>query len=149
MGKTDFNLNLAHKINDKWSAGFLLHDDFLVNKTDFNKDGFRDLPTGNQFSGVHRWQYLGDKGLMSQFGVKLLLDKRTGGEGAYDPDNDKFTTNRYGLGFDTKRYEVFGKIGYVFPQKIYKSFGFEVSAFDHNQDSYFGLRTYDARQKNF
>jgi outer membrane receptor for ferrienterochelin and colicins len=149
MGKTDFNLNLAHKINDKWSAGFLLHDDFLISKTDFNKDGFRDLPTGNQFSGVHRWQYLGDKGLMSQFGVKLLLDKKTGGEIAYNPDNDKFTTNHYGLGFDTKRYEVFGKIGYVFPEKIYKSFGFEVSAFDHNQDSYFGMRTYDARQKNF
>jgi outer membrane receptor for ferrienterochelin and colicin/copper chaperone CopZ len=148
MGKTDVNLNLAHRVNNKWSTGFLLHDDFLYNKTDFNKDGFRDLPTGNQFSGVHRWQYVGENGLMSQFGVKMLVDNRTGGELAYDPTNDKLTTHHYGLGFDTKRYEAFGKIGYVFPEKTYKSVGFEVSAFDHNQDSYFGLTTYDAKQKN-
>ena len=149
MGKTDFNLDLAHKINDKWSVGFLLHDDFLYNKTDINKDGFRDLPTGNQFSGVHRWQYLGNNGLMSQFGIKLLLDSRTGGEVDYKPQSDKLTTNHYGLGIDTKRYETFGKIGYVFPNKTYKSIGFQVSAFDHDQDSYFGLNTYAARQKNF
>jgi outer membrane receptor for ferrienterochelin and colicins len=148
MGKADVNLNLSHKINDKWSTGFLLHDDFLYNKTDFNKDGFRDLPTGNQFSGVHRWQYMGDNGLMSQFGVKALLDERTGGEVAFEPNNDKFTTNHYGLGFNIKRYEVFGKLGYVFPEKLYKSIGFEVSAFDHQQDSYFGMTTYDARQRN-
>jgi len=148
MGKTDVNLNLAHKINDKWSTGFLLHDDFLKHVQDFNNDGFRDLPTGNQFSGVHRWQYLGDKGLMSQFGIKLLVDKRTGGETAYNPEKDKFTTDHYGLGFDTKRYEAFGKIGYVFPEKMYRSIGFEISAFDHNQDSYFGMTSYDARQKN-
>ncbi|MGZ3938500.1 MAG: TonB-dependent receptor domain-containing protein [Flavisolibacter sp.] len=148
MGKTDFNLNLAHRVNDKWSTAFLLHDDFLYNKTDFNKDGFRDLPTGNQFSGVHRWQYVGDKGLMSQFGVKMLIDSKVGGQLAFDPSNDKLTTRHYGLGFDTKRYEAFGKLGYVFPDKTYKSVGFELAAFSHNQDSYFGLTTYDAKQKN-
>jgi len=148
MGKADMNLNLAHKINSKWSAGFLLHDDFLKRKQDFNKDGFRDLPTGNQFNAVHRWQYLGDKGLMSQFGVKVLFDSKTGGQTAYS-ENDKLTTNHYGLGIDTRRYEVFGKIGYVFPEKTYKSMGLQVSAVDHNHDSYFGLRTYNAKQKNF
>ena len=148
MGKTDVNLNIAHRFNDKWSAGFLLHDDFLNNKTDFNKDGFRDLPTGNQFSGIHRWQYIGEKGLMSQFGIKLLVDSRTGGEMAYNSGDDKFTTNHYGLGWNMKRYEAFGKIGYVFPEKLYKSVGFEISAFNHNQDSYFGLTSYDAKQKN-
>ncbi|MGB3153208.1 MAG: carboxypeptidase-like regulatory domain-containing protein, partial [Chitinophagaceae bacterium] len=50
MGKTDLNLILTQKIGKKWSTALLLHDNFLYNKTvDFNKDGFRDLPTGNQF----------------------------------------------------------------------------------------------------
>src|SRR5215203_2810480 len=149
MGKTDVNLNWAHKLNSKWSTGFLLHDDFLYSKQDFNKDGFRDLPTGNQFSGIHRWDYLGENGLMSQFGIKVLLDDKTGGELDYDPSTDKFSTNSYGLGIRTKRYEAFGKIGYVFPEKMHKSIGLQVSAFDHHQDSYFGLTKYDARQKNF
>ncbi|MGN6164119.1 MAG: TonB-dependent receptor domain-containing protein [Flavisolibacter sp.] len=149
MGKTDVNVNWSHKLNSKWSTGFLLHDDFLYTKADFNKDGFRDLPTGNQFNGVHRWQYMGESGLMSQFGIKVLLDDKTGGEVAYNPKEDKFSTNHYGLGIRTNRYEAFGKVGYVFPEKIYKSVGLELSAFSHQQYSYFGLTKYDARQKNF
>jgi len=79
----------------------LLHDDFLANKKlDFNKDGFRDLPTGNQFSLVDRWKYEDNKGFITQFGIKVLTDKRTGGETAFNPD-DKNTTNHYGLGINT------------------------------------------------
>lgn len=149
MGKTDVNLNWAHKLNSKWSTGLLLHNDFLYSKQDFNKDGFRDLPTGNSFSGIHRWQYMGENGLMSQFGVKILLDNKVGGQIGYHPSTDKFSTNSYGLGINTKRYEVFGKIGFVFPEKMHKSIGLQLSAFDHNQDAYFGLTKYDARQRNF
>lgn len=149
MGKTDMNLNWSHKLNSKWSTGFLLHNDFLYSKQDFNKDGFRDLPTGNQFSGVHRWQYLGEKGLMSQFGIKVLLDDKTGGELDFKPSRDKFTTLHYGLGINTQRYEAFGKLGYVFPEKMHKSIGLQLSAFDHKQDAYFGKTSYNAEQKNF
>jgi outer membrane receptor for ferrienterochelin and colicins len=149
LGKTDINLNIAHKLNSKWSTAFLLHDDFMLNKKDENGDGFREIPTGNQFSAIHRWQYLGDNGLMSHFGFKALIDDRTGGEMAFDPSKDKGTTNRYGLGIRTNRFEAFAKTGYVFPEQMYKSIGLQVSAFWHDQDSYFGLRNYNAKQNNF
>lgn len=150
FGKTDLNLNLSKKIGKKWSTGLLLHDDFIANKQlDFNKDGFRDLPTGNQFSLINRWKYDNGKGFLTQFGVKVLNDKRTGGEVGYDANTDKNTTNKYGLGINTERYEAFAKIGYVFPQKKYKSIGLQLSAIDHKQDSYFGLTTYNAKQQNF
>lgn len=149
FGKTDLNLNLSKRIGKKWSTGLLLHDDFLTNKKlDFNKDGFRDLPTGNQFSLINRWKYDNGKGFLTQFGVKVLNDKRTGGEVAYNPDTDKNTTNKYGLGINTQRYEAFAKIGYVFPGKKYKSIGLQLSAIDHKQNSYFGLTTYNAEQQN-
>ena len=150
MGKTDFNLNLNQKIRTKWSTGLLLHDDLLYNKTnDFNKDGFLDLPIGNLFSAINRWKYDDGNGFLTQFGFRFLSDSKTGGETMYDPDNDKFTTNHYGLGINIIRYEGFAKIGYVFPQKKYQSIGLQLSAFDHQQDSYFGLTAYDARQNNF
>ncbi|MFL5787461.1 MAG: cation transporter [Flavisolibacter sp.] len=149
MGKTDVNLNWAQKINSHWSTGLLLHDDFLYKKEDLNKDGFRDLPTGNQFSAIHRWQYLGENGLMSQFGFKILTDNRTGGQLNYEPSTDKFTSDSYGIGLNTKHYEVFGKTGYVFPEKMYKSIGLQLSASDHQQNSYFGFTEYNATQKNF
>lgn len=150
MGKTDLNLVLAEKVGKKWSTALLLHDDFINNKrVDFNNDGFRDLPTGNLFTAINRWKYEDEKGFLTQFGIKVLTDSRTGGEKAFDPGKDKFTTNFYGLGIDTKRYEGFAKIGYVFPEKKYKSIGLQLSAFNHRQQSYFGLTSYNARQQNF
>ena len=150
FGKTDVNLNLSQKIGKKWATGLLLHDDFLTNKKlDFNKDGFRDLPTGNQVSLIDRWKYDDGKGFLTQFGIMFLNDRRTGGETAFNATSDKNTTNHYGLGINTDRYEAFAKIGYVFPEKKYKSIGLQLSAIDHTQNSYFGLTTYDAKQQNF
>ncbi len=148
MGKTDLNLTLSQKLGDKWSTGLLLHDAFLYNKPDFNMDGFRDQPTGNLLSAVNRWKFDNQKGLMLQFGAKVLLDDKTGGEVDYTDDH-KGTTQSYGLGIKTNRYEGFAKIGYVFPGKKFKSIGLQISAFDHDQESYFGLTNYNANQKNF
>lgn len=149
QGKTDINFNFSQKISSKWSTALLLHGAFFNNKKlDFNKDGFRDLPTGNLLTAMNRWKYDDGKGFIMQFGVRVLNDKKTGGQVDFDPSTDKFTTNRYGLGIATKRYEGFSKIGYVFSGKKYKSIGLQLSAFNHQQDSYFGLTKYNAIQQN-
>jgi len=147
MGRTDLNLNLAHKINDKWSVGLLLHDNFMYNKNmNFSKNGFRDIPVGNLFSGVNRWNYENGKGTIAQFGIKYLKDDRTGGQTDFNKTTDKGTTNRYGLGFDNQRVEGFAKIGYVFPQNRLRSIGLQLSASNYKQDSYFGLTKYKSEQ---
>lgn len=147
MGKTDLNLTLSQKLNEKWSTGLLLHDAFLLNNTDMNNDGFRDQPTGNLFAAINRWKFDNSKGLMMQFGGKILLDDKTGGELNFNKSH-KGTTQFYGLGINVKRYEGFAKVGYVFPGKQFKSIGLQMSVFDHEQESYFGLTEYNANQKN-
>jgi outer membrane receptor for ferrienterochelin and colicins len=149
MGKTDINLNLSQKINAKWSTALLLHDDFLTNNMDMNNDGFRDLPTGNQINILNRWKYDNGNRFMTQFGVNILNEDRVGGQVDFDPATDKLTTNHYGLGFDIQRYEGFAKIGYIFPDKRYKSIGLQLTGVDHTQNDYFGLTKYDADQKTF
>lgn len=147
--KVDLNLNLTQAVGKHWSTTLLLHDAFLHNnKIDFNKDGFRDLPTGNLFSAVNRWSYDNHNGLITHLGVKWLEDRKTGGEVAFDPLRDKLTTNHYGLGIDIGRYEAFAKIGYMFPGEAHKSIGLQLSAFAHKQDSYFGMTTYKGKQQN-
>jgi outer membrane receptor for ferrienterochelin and colicin len=148
QGKTDLNLNVAQPIGSKWSTALLLHDAFLVNKNiDYNKDGFRDLPIGNLFTAMNRWMYDDHKGWTSQLGLSILDDKKTGGQTNFDPAK-KFADSVYGLQIDSKRAEAFGKLGYVFPGKKYQSIGLQLSAFTHEQRSYFGLNNYDADQKN-
>ena len=149
MGRSDINLNLSHNFNERWSGSLLLHDNFMYNKRmNFSHNGFRDIPVGNLFSGVNRWKYENGKGLILQFGVKFLSDDRTGGQIGFDPETDKLTENRYGLGFDIDRYEAFAKIGYVFPQQTQRSIGLQLSGSAYNQKSYFGVRTYNAEQQN-
>lgn len=149
FGKTDLNLNLTKKLGERWSVALLLHDDFLANKSrDFNNDGFRDLPYGNQFAMVNRWNYQGTQGFSTQFGIKFLDDRRTGGETSFNPSTDRHSTSRYGIGISMERYEGFAKIGYVFPGKKMKSIGLQLSSFAHRQSSYFGLTDYLANQDN-
>ncbi|HWK58029.1 MAG TPA: TonB-dependent receptor plug domain-containing protein [Parapedobacter sp.] len=149
MGRTDVNLNLSHSFNERWAGSLLLHDNFMYNKhMNFSNNGFRDAPVGNLFSGVTRWKYEDGKGFILQFGVKFLSDDRTGGEIDFNPATDKLTQDRYGLAFDIDRYEAFAKIGYVFPQHTQRSIGLQLSGTSYNQRSYFGIRTYDAKQQN-
>ncbi len=149
FGKTDLNLNYSTKLNKKWSAGLLMHYNFLTNQNiDFNNDGFRDLPTGNQFSLVNRYKFDNSKGVLIQFGIKAMKDERIGGQTIYNPARDKYTTNSYGLGINTERYEGFAKIGYVFPQKVYKSIGLQITGISHQQNAYFGFTNYNAKQES-
>lgn len=149
MGRTDVNLNLAQKLNDKWSVGLLLHDNFMYNKNmNFSNNGYRDMPVGNTFSGINRWHYENGKGLIAQFGIKYLSDDRTGGEIDFDKKTDRLTTNRYGLGFDIDRVEGFAKIGYVFPNNKLRSIGLQLSGSHFRQNSFFGLTTYDNEQNS-
>jgi len=150
FGKTDLNLNLSKRLSKNWSTALLLHDDFANNiSMDENKDGFRDMSTGNLFSLVNRYKYDNSKGLMGQVGIKAMIDDKVAGQTAFNPSKDKGTTTAYGVGLKTERYELFGKLGYVFPQQRYKSVGLQLAAISHQQNDYFGLTDYTAKQQSF
>jgi outer membrane receptor for ferrienterochelin and colicins len=149
MGRSDVNLNVSHRINDRWATSLLLHDNFNKNKhMNVSNNGFRDAPTGNLFSGIHRWRYENGQGWMAQFGIKYLSDQRTGGQIDFDPARDRLTTNAYGLGFQINRYEAFAKIGYLFPGHTHRSIGVQLNGSLFDQNAYFGLTTYQNEQKS-
>jgi outer membrane receptor for ferrienterochelin and colicin len=96
---------------------------------------------------VNRYKFDNSKGVLAQFGFKVLTDDKTGGEVAFNPALHKNTNQQYGIGIKTERYEFFGKLGYVFPQQQFKSIGLQFNAIDHAQNSYFGLTNYNAKQQ--
>jgi outer membrane receptor for ferrienterochelin and colicin/copper chaperone CopZ len=148
LGRLETTLNLSKTINDKWSTALLTHANGVVAKTDGNKDGFLDIPVGRQINAISRWRYADAKGLFAQFALKILNDHRRSGQTDFDPDTDKFTTNKYGVGINVEQYAFSGKLGYVFPQQKYKSIGFIFSASTYNNDSYYGLTSYNGKQNS-
>ncbi len=153
-GSTDsrfeLNTHLTQKLNDRWATSLLLHGNMRVSKNDMNDDGFLDNPLGNQINVMNRWQYANpEKGWVSFFNFRYMKDEKQTGEMHFDPLKDKLTANAWGSEINTERFDFSSKIGYVWVDMPYQSIGFQNAFTSHDQDSYFGIRTYDIRQKSF
>ncbi|MDX2195404.1 MAG: carboxypeptidase-like regulatory domain-containing protein [Cytophagales bacterium] len=148
MMRYEANTNVANKLSANWSTATMLHANTMMGKIDMNNDGFIDLPTGYQLNMMHRWKYTHMNGWIAQFGIAPMVDERIGGQSNFDLSNERNNLQPYGIGIFTKRAEGFGKAGYVFPQKKYKSIGLQMHAMYHDQHSFFGIRDYDAKQNS-
>ena len=93
---------------------------------------------------MNRWQYTNaEKGWVSFTNVRFLNDEKQTGQLDFNPEVDRGTTNNWGSEIDTQRFDFSTKVGYVFPELPYQSFGFQFAYSNHQQDSYFGLNVYD------
>lgn len=142
--RLELNTHYNTKVSDKWSTGIYLHGNLQQEEHDVNEDNFLDMPKYHQVNVMNRWQYTDtENGFVGFLDVRLLNDHKQTGELDFDPDTDKLTTNAWGSEIDTKRYEFSGKFGYVNPELPWRSAGLQFAASSHQQDSYFGLRTYN------
>lgn len=148
-----FEGNFVHidKINDKWAQSILLHGNATTDRQDHNDDGFMDQAIGRAVNLTYMMNYndLDKSGLVSHFGLNYVNDHRLGGQKDFKEKYDKLTTNHYGIGVDIQRFQFWNKTGYIFPGRPYQSLGWMNQFTYHEQDSYFGLRTYDAEQKTY
>lgn len=149
-GMMEFNANTGIKLSDKWSTALLVHGDWLTIQHDGNQDGFMDMPEKKQYNVMNRWQYKTDAWFL-QFGGKFLDEKRLGGQKGFHREmRGNFGGDAlYGIGIDSRRYEGFLKLGYLMPQYENTSMALLLNYTDHDQDSYYGARDYQARQRTF
>ena len=122
----------------------------LKEKFDNNADSFLDVPISKQINVLNRWQYTdATKGWVGFASLRFLDDQKQTGSINFDPESHRNTTVFWGSEIETKRLDASVKIGYVFPETTYKSFGFQSAYSNHDQDSYFGLRRYEIEHKSF
>ncbi len=164
-GRYELNAHFNKKLTDKWSTGVYIHGNKRTQKEDDNGDGFLDAPLANQINVMNRWQYQdAEKGWVSFFNVRFLNDEKQVGQLDFNPDSDRVDSNRktlnqskgavlseaevWGGEIDTRRFDTSLKLGYVFPELPFQSFGFQTSYSLHKQDSYFGFKTYDINHES-
>lgn len=149
-GRQEFNAHFNTKFNEKWSAGSYVHVNQRTQKFDKNADQFLDVPISKQINILNRWQYTdASKGWVGFASLRFLDDSKQTGSMSFDPKIHKNMTSFWGSEIETKRLDASVKIGYVFPETTYKSFGFQSAYSNHDQDSYFGLRRYEIEHKSF
>jgi outer membrane receptor for ferrienterochelin and colicin len=148
-GRYEMNTHFNRKLTDKLSTGLYIHGNKRAQKEDNNEDGFLDAPLGNQINVMNRWQYQdAEKGWVSFLNVRFLNDEKQVGQVDFEPATDKLTNNSWGSEINTRRFDTSLKLGYVFPELPFQSFGFQTAYSLHKQDSYFGFRTYDINHES-
>ncbi len=143
-GRLELNTHFNRKLTDKLSTGLYIHGNRRDAKEERNDDGFLDAPLANQINIMNRWQYQNpESGWVSFVNVRFLNDEKQVGQSNFDPTLDRLTTNSWGSEIATRRFDSSVKLGYVFPEMPFQSFGFQASYSNHKQDSYYGFNRYD------
>jgi outer membrane receptor for ferrienterochelin and colicins len=142
MGRTELNLN--HKLNmgKNWSQYSMYHVNFMPTKQDINNDNYLNIPRGLQGNMAHRWKYQNTNGWIAQLGIQVMADSRLGGHKNYQRNTVHDSNSVYGFEQNVRRAELWGKLGYVFPRKKYKSIGLLAKTYVHRQNDRYGLNTY-------
>lgn len=148
MGRLEANANFAHRFDTLgWSTATLLHASNMSRANDRNQDGFLDNPLNTALIGLHRWQYKSNNPWRFQAGVKGTYVDQQAGQVAFDPEQHDPGVDFWGMVHQTQRLEGWAKLGRVFPRAPWRSFGLQVSASHHAQESKFGALSYDGQQQ--
>ena len=142
-------LNVLYAIKkNKWSNLTAFHIVQPASRVDKDEDDFMDLPMLTRYMISNRWKK-GDEskwGWSTQIGMRYLYERRVGGQTNFNLNTDKGTVNAYGQVVDIGQPEVWFKTAYRLNEM--HRFAVYASAFHQNQQSYFGVTNYKAKQTN-
>ncbi len=125
---------------------------------DHNNDGFRDMPSSQQYNVANRWSYLATNGIQLRWGVKLIEERRLGGMYSYDSDNRStmLEDDIYGSQITNRGANAYFKFGAPVGKAVYDSETQEelrsnvavVVDYDYfDEEAYFGLNDYAGNEK--
>ena len=150
-GRLEANVDANITISDKLATGTLLHYSREQESHDDNNDGFLDMPKTEQFNGIHRWYYKGDR-FIHQTLANVMHEKRESGQvdhaGSHGSSQPQMAQDPYKINIETNRGVLFTKNGYILNKEKNTSIALMLSGIYHNQESNFGNTLYDVNQKN-
>jgi len=147
-GRLELNTNARTEVSENISTNILFHSKYMQGVHDRNEDGFTDMPRERDYLFVNRWNLKQTKDFIAQVGVKLTSFDHSGGSHDHFAGTSEAHESHWQMYNDTKRNEVWGKLGYIFPNKPESSVGLQWSLVDHKQETTFGERFYDNEQQS-
>lgn len=150
FGEVHLNANIAGTLGKKkkWHSLLAIHSVQPAQKIDGNKDGYLDLPQLTRYMAFNKWKYGNEnqKGYSMQLGLRLVKEKRLGGQMAYNDEKDNGSNIVYGQSVNFTQPEVSFKSLYRFSDK--HAIALSLSGFIHNQFSWFGITNYSVQQQS-
>lgn len=147
-GRYELNTNARLELNDYVSTSVLFHGKTSQQVHDTNDDGYTDMPLEDDIVLVNRWKFKRKKNIEGQIGFKLSRLNHEGGYHDHFAGTTQDHENHWRMASATRRYEVWTKSGYIFPDRPEMSIGLQLSAIVHDQEANYGITTYNADQKS-
>ncbi|MEN9304272.1 MAG: hypothetical protein RL264_2701 [Bacteroidota bacterium] len=147
IGRSEINLNGAEKIGEKWHTGWFLHGSSVYGNVDRNKDGFRDIPMGDNLAFTNRWQYDGKK-MEAQLAMNVYHDRKLGGQTSFyrGSEIEPNPTVPYGVMMNARHADIFAKTGF-FGKRPQQSLGIIYNLKFQDVNGLMGLRSYSGEEK--
>ncbi len=119
-------------------ANYFYYDQII----DKNNDGFTDLTLQDRISIFNKWNFKRKSNKVFSIAARFYYEDRWGGENDWDK-TFRGGDQIYGESIYTARYELLGN--YELP--IEESVNLSFSLTDHDQDSFYGITSYQAQQR--
>lgn len=167
--RTEANIVSSLQLNDQWSTVILAHGSSDLMQHDANGDGFLDEPLTRRYSLANRWLYAPASGLQLRFGFRGVYEDRKGGQ----KDNEWVLPgeNRenvmWGSRILNRGINAYAKLGIplvkhdheaedipkdgILPEDenhVDPNIALVLDYNLHSQDSYFGLKDFNALQQD-
>lgn len=139
--RNELNIVTAHKLKKNWHYLGALHSYYNWLKMDMNHDHYMDNPMIKNLNIMNRFTYMSGK-VFSFWGLaSVTLEDRLGGSMHFNPKENRFTQNDWGLRLQTVRTELFAKTGLNISPDNY--IGIQYKYIYHKQSGYIGRRGYN------
>jgi len=142
------NLNTTAKIK-KWNTLLAFQTVQESKRQDENGDGFLDAPLTTRYMLFNKWKYgnTDDDFTNVTIGLKYLDEKRVGGQKNFDFNKDLGSNTIYGQTVNLQNGDAYTRISQEIGDDLHLKLYAAGSFF--NQESYYGITKYDAKQRNF
>ncbi len=147
--RAEANVVANSKLSESVSTMLMVHGSSQQKIMDHNEDGFIDAPKSRQINVFNRWSIENGTRRHTQLGIGLIDETRTGGQIGAINNEHWLSDSLYKVSANTKRVQAFLKSGIGFDDEGCTSLGFQASGTYHNQESFFGTKTYSGTQKSF
>jgi outer membrane receptor for ferrienterochelin and colicins len=149
FARSEANVVAAHQFSERLSTVLMAHGNINPGRRDPDADNFLNNPLGQAIIVQNRWHLQATQHFEMQAGAQYLHENRLGGQVSFDPNTDRGSASIWGLGVNSTQWSAFTKTGFTAKNRQFRSGGLILSGFQHDMDSYFGLRTYKGLQQNF
>ena len=151
--RAEVNVIANIPITERLNSTLFLHGTVFDNELDHighegHGDGFMDMPKTKYTNLVYRWSYDSER-YRNISTLMFLLDDRLGGQMGFNPKSNGYDQLHPVWGFTTRvnRAQAFTKNGFMIGENT--NIGTQLSATYMDMKSMYGVRQYDAVEKNF